>query len=308
MNEEEKLQPPGSREALQASHSPADLPQGLVAESLGNTVALSGGRIGRWSRALETRAMDEREPDFIPFTESGPDALETVESLLEAAVGGDPSLTGMLKGLGSGLLTMVEEPIAAITDDYQVGKIKELQAKFLRENGPTLLALDEALRNAKARMRELSELLNTTPVDWVMPGHLLAEKSTVGNLTLSNIERALERTKDPQERARLESLRDEMTQWMAQRDARVEAERPEVDELRERLSELEQTIAELRSVMHQAATSAGPRTDTGGQPGGPFAVVNTSHHRPDAVAHVVSLHDLLLGARAKLTQAITPWE
>ncbi len=301
MDQEENLQPPMA----------ADLPQGLVAESLGNTIAMSGGRIGWWTRALETRAMDERAAEVIPFTDEGPDVLASVESLLESTVGGDASLTGTLKGLGGGLLTTLDEPIAVTVDEYQAGKIKEMQAAFLRENADALIALDESLRAAKARMRELSKLLDTATVgsDWPEPDRILAQKSTVGDRTLRNIEHALRVTDDPRERARLEALRDEMTQWMGERDARIEAERPEVDELRERLSRLWEQVLESKALMHDAEESGGPTTEVGrAHAGAAPTVVKTTHHRPQAVAHVVSLRDVLLASRMGLARAMTPEE
>ncbi|HWP42566.1 MAG TPA: hypothetical protein VNO14_04980 [Blastocatellia bacterium] len=274
-------------------------------------MAMSSERTGRWARLLGTRAKNEQAPELIPFTEEGPDALANVESLLESAVGGDPSLAGTLKGLGGGLLTVLSEPIAVITDEYQAGRVKELRAAFLRENADTLIALDESLRAAKARMRELSALLGNATVgsNWPEPDRILAEKMTVGDRVLRDINRALQETNDPQERARLEALRDEMTEWMAERDARIEAERPEVDELRERLSQLWDQLLNLRPIIREAATATGPKTEVGcPHPDAEMAVLTTTHHRPDAVAHVVSLRDLLLAARAGLTRAMSPEE
>ena len=288
-----------------------DLPDGIVADSLDDTLDRSNGVVGSWARALNTRAKDPTGPAFTEFSESGPDVLTKIESLLDSAVGADPSLAGTLTALGGGFLAILNDPIAVATDEYQASAVKEAQASFVRDNADALMALDESIRAAKAKMRELSELLDRTSVgsNWPEPDKLLVEKSQVGNRTLRDIEDALQQAQDPEERARLKDLRSELTEWMAERDARIEAERPDVDELREHMSELWDRVLELRPIMRDAAASAGPRTETGrSEAGGPLRVLSTTHHRPDAVAHVISLHDLLLATRVELTSAMSPRE
>lgn len=102
------------------------------------------------------------------------------------------------------------------------------------------------------------------------------------------------------------ALGDELDQWLNDRDARIAREEPEVDTLRERLARVNRALDQQTPTLVDAGNSRGPSNMTGSRtPGGPAEVYETTHNRPQAVEHVISLHDLLLGSRAALTNALS---
>lgn len=300
------LPPPPARPqpaAPEPSRVP-ELPPGYAHDSLTRLTESSAWGTMRYADALAARAEDPSEPRYTPFKGDEPDALQAVESMLEGAVGADPSTMGMLKGLASGMWTSIDRPLATITDEYQVSKIRELQQQFLKAHAADLVGLSESLGRAKALMRELADLLDATQnLDPLKLGRLMEEKRQAGYRTLREIDGALERSTDPQERARLQAARDDLSRWMAERDGRLEREQPEVALLQARMRLLQDEIFKQKAGLREAAWSRSPSTATSG---GPYNVVETTHTRPDAVEHVTSLFDYLLGTRGALNRAMNP--
>jgi len=275
----------------------ADLAPGTVDRLLAGTKERSAFRTARQQDGLAIRSQTDPEISrFSEFKESGYDPLAEVQSSFERAVVGDhadPSTLGLLRAIGGGLLAGTTSPVASITDQYQVEKIRDLQKQFLEANNDSLLKLSDYLGKAKRLMRELSELMAQNPFDPSRLRDLLGKKRRAGNDSLRDIDAALARTTDPAERARLQGMRDDLTQWMGERDVRTAKEQDEVGGLVGKLQGLEAQMMRQRGLLEQAAWSEGPRNLTSGG-----RVVETSHHRPDAVTHVASLRDMLLGSKA----------
>jgi hypothetical protein len=250
------------------------------------------------------RAKSEADPRFVPFKDEGPDAFQSVESMLSDALGGGTASTthlGIAKDLAMGMLTAITQPIAVVTDEYQVDKIRELQQAFLRNHEAVLTGLDESLSKAKASMRGLEALVEGLSLGATELRRIFEAKRRAGNAELWDIDRALEATSDPEERARLQAMKDDLEAWMDERDRRVEAEAPEVAELRNRLRWFEDELYRQRRLFEEAGRSAGPRTQMGrAGPGAPLEPISTTHTRPDAVAHVTGLYDMMLASKAAL--------
>ena len=199
------------------------------------------------------------------------------------------------------MLTGTSSPVAAIADQYQVNKIRELQKAFFEANNESLLKMGEKLSVAKLAMRRLSELMSETPFRARPLTDLLERKRRLGNSTLEDLNNAIAQSSDPSERARLEAMRDDLTSWMEERDVRTAAEYGEVGDLAGRLHGLDAQMARQTGLLERAAWAEGPSNQTSGG-----KVVDTSHHSPNAVTHVASLHDMLMGSKAALDKMLMP--
>ncbi len=280
-----------------------DLAAGAVDNLLDGTRSSSAFRTARYQDSLAMRAETGADLSRVTaFGESGPDPLGEVRSSFESAVVGDQpdtSTWGLLRAIGGAMLTGTSSPIASITDQYQVEKIRELQKAFLDTHHSSLSSLSDNVSKAKRAMRDLAEMVAQSPFDPSRLTDLLRRKRQAGNDTLRDIDERLTMTTDPAERARLQGMRDDLTGWMAERDARTAAEQEQVGDLAGRLQGLESRMMQQRGLLEQAGASEGPRNVTSGG-----RVVETSHHRPDAPIHVASLQDLLLGAKAGIDQML----
>lgn len=280
-----------------------DLAPGTVGNLLAGTRSASEFRTIHHQDSLTMRAEVGGDISrFTAFKDSGPDALGEVQSLFESAVLGDKpdaSMLSLLRAVGGALLTGTSSPVAAITDQYQAEKIRELQKEFLEINNESLTKLGDHLGKAKRAIRELSEMMAESPFHPSRLSELLDKKRRMGDSTLREIDAALERTTDPEERKRLQAMRDDLTDWMGQRDARAAKENTEVGDLVGRLQGLEAQMYRQRGLLEEAAWSEGPRNLTSGG-----HVVETSHHRPDAAMHVASLQDMLLGSKVPFDRMI----
>ena len=285
-----------------------DLAPGTVHDALFDTLSRANAATVKWAKPIAANAQQPTAPAFRPFTDSEPNPMQRVESMAEHAVGADPSLMGMVGGFGNFLLTtmpLVGDPVTAITDQYQVEKIRDLQAKFLKDHGDTLRDLDEDLSNTKLHMRELGDLLDKTWFDKAKLDKIMKDKQRAGDHERAQIEDALKRTTDPAERQKLEAMKDDLDKWRADRDRRLSREKPDVDLLKLQLEAYNDGIYDQKSAIIDAGNSASPSTSTGRRtPDSPNRVIDSSHTRPDAVMHVASLHNLLLQARGGLTGAL----
>jgi hypothetical protein len=187
-----------------------------------------------------------------------------------------------------------------------VSKIRELQAEFFKNNADDLVELSENMSTAKRAMRELAELMGSYGPNPKKLAELMEKKRRVGNTTREDIDRALERSTDPAERARLQALKAEAARQQAERDARMAAEQEELNNLNGRLHGVDAELYRQRMRMEEAARSLSPRTDTSGRGTSDFKVVGTTHTQPDAIIHATSLKDLLLGSKAGFDQHLAP--
>jgi len=298
--------PVPTRRPTTAQRAP-DLMPGTVKDSLADTLDRSQQVNQKWANALKTSARQGGEPKFRSFDDRAPDPLKHVESLLDHAIGSDPSTTGFLKGMGSFLTTAIGHPIASLTDEYQVAKIKEMQDKFLKDHDWVLQALSEDLGQAKVNMRALANRLEQTYFDPSALDRIMKQKSEAGDRVGYAIDDALKASNDPEERKKLQALKDDLDNWKKERDERIGKEKPDVDLLRDRLGKTNEAVFKQARSMMEAANSPGPTTMTGRNPGEQVShVIESTHTRPDAVLHVASLHSFLLRSRGLLSDALKP--
>lgn len=283
-----------------------DLRSGTTRDSLYWMRSGAELRTAPWGDAVEMRAQVGGDPTFVPFRGTGADAFGDVQSELERIMFGDTVDTGILRALGGGMFATLTSPISTVTDHYQVARIRELQQEFFKNNADVLVELSDKMGTAKRLMRELAEMMGSARLEARKLADLMERKRRVGNATLEKIDESLARRTDPAERARLQGLKDEMTSWMTQRDARIAAEQAEVQDLNGRLNGLDAEMYRQLGRMEKAAHSESPRTDTSGRGTADFKVIGTTHTQPDAIVHAASLKDLLLNSKVGFDQYIAP--
>lgn len=275
-----------------------DLQFGDVSDSLMRTADRGGEMTQPWAKALDTASRSPNPPSFKPFIGPDADPLNRPDSMLDQAVGADPSMWGMLTGVGSGMLTMLGHPISAFTDEYQVSKIRDLQEAFLKKHDYVLKQLSEEVGEAKLNMRRLADLMDEANIYPSKLEQIMKDKRAAGERARQQIGDALAAAKTPEERRRLEAMKADMDAWAAERDQRLDLETPAYDLIHDKVDSLSRSIEGQRRMMRDAANSPGPSTVTGGQPGEPSHVLETTHTQPDAALHVASLHNFLLQTRA----------
>lgn len=266
-----------------------DLAPGTVQNSLESTLRTSAETTGRWGNALATKARVPGDPTFIPFGGSGGSALQPVESLFEHTAG-DASLGGFLKGWLDAIETGTQHPVTAITDQVMVAKIRELQEKFLKDHADTLLELSRDLGRAKNQMQQLADILKQTNFDASKVFDIMGEKARLGNHEFFQIRGALNRASTPEDRQKLQTLQDDLSRWMEERDARLQGEMPEIKSLGSLVGRVSAQVSKQADAMW-AASGSSPS--------------NIDHSMPAAIRHVISLHDFLLGSRIALSQKLS---
>jgi hypothetical protein len=277
-----------------------DLLPGVVSDGLAAIARDSENRLGHFHDGLKPGAQAGFEPPrLVPFTERGPDELAKVPSFLEQSIGdADPTTLGLLRALGGSLLHGSGSPVQALTDEFwSAPAVREAQKHFMDENEATLRAMSDAMGRAKRALRELSGIKPQLHAREMRD--LLDRKSQAGNDTLRRIDSALGSESDPDARAQLQASRDDLSTWMSERDARVGQEREEVSQLANRIDAVESRAYKQRGILEQAAGSEGPRNLVADG-----RVVETSHHRPEALGHALNLQELLRAAKASLNDAI----
>ena len=276
-----------------------DLSLDTVKDSLGWTAGNAKDATAPWAKAMAT-ASQQGGPLGAPpsFKPDGLNPLSPVESMFEQAVGGDPSLKGMLKGVGSGILTGIGHPISALTDQYQVSKMRDLQAQFLKKNDFWLRRLSEGLGEAKANMRALANLMDATSFDRGKLDQIMKRKKACGDGVRNQIDDALANAKTPEERAKLKAMKDDMDKWSAERDQRMKAEQPAIDAMNKKTDQFNAQLASQRGPMRAAADSDGPHNETGVDANGHPVIYATDHIMPGAVQYSAGIRNTLLRARA----------
>ena len=275
-----------------------DLALDTVRDSLLDTANKGAAATKKWEKMIDTAAAhQDGAPSFKPFIGNSADPTQAVESKLESVIGADPSMLGLLKGLGGGMLTMISHPVSSATDSYQVSKIRDLQAKFFKDHDGVLRDLSEDHGKAKIAMRALANLMDGLPIEPSTLERIMREKRAAGDRVRRQIDAGLKGAKTPEEKQKLEAMKTDMDKWTAERDQRLKAEEPAYNMVRDKADASWNAISEQRHNMRSAADSPGPTTTTGGTPN---HVLETTHTQPDAALHVASLHSFLLQARAQI--------
>jgi hypothetical protein len=245
------------------------------------------------------------KPTFRHFRGRGTDALAHVESVMEEAVGSDPSLAGTLKAVVGAFATGFFSPVAAITDGIVVPGIEKMQGEFFQRHQSDLRNLSLALSHAKRVMLDLGDLLSRFNPKALRPEEILNQKRRAGRAVYDQLVDALDAQTDPAERARLQAQKDQMDTWFKDVDERIAREQPQIDDLQRRTLAVFQEAGRQSALMEEAGLSDGPgnvtasETDTTNR-----FIIDTTHTRPDAVRHVGSLREFLVQSRIQMNGAL----
>ena len=107
------------------------------------------------------------------------------------------------------------------------------EESFAAAHGLELDRMNDHLANAGLKLRQLADLAvrGAANLDPHAVSRILERKRDVGDATLRRIEDKIAITRSRKDKKRLQEMRDDMRNWLANRDARLEAVQPIVDEL-----------------------------------------------------------------------------
>lgn len=297
MADDEGLPPPSVPGPRPAGPTRVEgVPEGLVKDSLGMTRDAMAPKIERWRGELN---QAERAADFKFKAISGDGGASPVERL---RLKGERLLTGTTLEAGEEALSFLGSPISFLTHDYQANKIDAMQEQFMKNYGPTLQAMSQDMGRIKRGLDQLSEIAaEALSLDGGEAQKIMEKKKVLGDRTMRNIDDRLRRAKTPEGREKLEAMKKDLSGWMADRDARVKREQPEVDEMSVRAQVLKTEGMLQSSRLAKAADLAekaigrrhtDPRLDY------------IEQTRPGVAIFAAGLRTHLLGARADIEQTL----
>ncbi len=249
--------------------------------------------------------IESWKPAFRPFRGKGPDPLTHIESVMEEAVGSDPSLAGTLKAVFGAVSTSFGRPVATITDSIVLPGIEKMQGEFLDNHETDLRDLSLSLGRAKRAMLELRDLLDRFKPKTLQPEEILSQKRRAGRAIYDQLVDAIDAETDPAEREKLQAQQAQMDAWFKDADGRIAREQPQIDELQRRSLAVFRAAHEQSGLMEDAGLSAGPGNITASATDENRSyIVETTHTSPDAVKHVGSLRDFLIQSRIQMNGAL----
>jgi hypothetical protein len=267
-----------------------DLEAGMVGRALSGIVSAQNPSIGRL--ALAATSQGSGRPTFQPFNPGG--AGKPLSSTLEDAVDTSSPEVALAKFLGNTLA----RPFTSAVDQYQVGKIRDLLNDFYHQHNDDLKMLSHDLNHAKGTMGQLGDWMANQHIPTNDIRGILDKKAATGKRAMADLDYALASATDPDDRARLQAMKKDFDKWSNERDERLKPEAAEVNQLENRIDKLNREIFYGQSgALHNAGFSDGPSTET--EPGS-GKVVSSTHQQPQALDHVRSLRDFLLGERQRL--------
>jgi hypothetical protein len=279
-----------------------DIAPGSVNNSISSALQSANGSLGPFTAAVNASAAQSGGPQFPQFTpDPGGGILRPTQSLFEQSVGSDESLLGAFKAVG-GSIASAARPVAGITDEVQVAEIQAMQQQFLANHGKTLENLAGDQNSAQAAMRNLSKFMKdpsnfgvgTSPLRGLM-----AQKSQVGDDVAAQIADALDQTTDPDQRAQLQAMQNDMQNWMQDRDSRVASEQNEVNALTDRFNNLQSVTQQQIGSMDGAGRIVGPRNEyTNGQ------LTGSTYADLGALNFMQSMQNFLVGSRGQVSRAL----
>jgi hypothetical protein len=272
-----------------------DLPNNMIRNGVANFLQ-TPSQGGRWQDVFSAIPAGAVTPQFRNFQGSGSDPLTNIESVLEEAVGSDPSLIGTLKAILGAFSTSFGRPVAAITDLIRIPGIDAMQKQFLIDHDGDLKNLDGHLTNAKVAMRNMRDLLNNFHPNTSDINQLMARKRIIGNDLYAQIVDALNNETDHDRQQQLKAQKDQMGAWMGDRDSRIVKDQALVDELQSSLDRISRGAPAQAQLMDDAFFSDDPRNDklSNGE------MLGTTHTRPDALQQVMSLRHFLVDCRIQM--------
>lgn len=223
------------------------------------------------------------------------DTLKRTGDILDEALA-----TGNAAGAVQAGLSELVDPLLAITESRETRKLDALQQTFVKQHGESLERMGSGMDKIADGLRVLSALAAQGAAD-LDPGgarRILDRMRNLGDATLRQIELKISAAVSRDDRKRLQNLRDEMRNWIAERNARLETAQLAVDELNIRAGLLRKESLIQSSRLARTAEMAS-------------RAAGTSHRDPqrsraeqissDAAAFSGGLRALLLRARLDIT-------
>lgn len=280
-----------------------DLDVQMVREEFNKIANESNAATQKWGDKVGAAAAKGAPLRTPTFTGGGPGLLRPVDSELDGAMGVDPAHTGLadiVTSVAKGMGYMFAHPYTAIKDASMIARIKAAQQEFLADYAGPLTRMGEQMSAVTQSLGAVSDLLRSTnflrgPLDQIM-----REKASCGDGAYADIVNALNNATDPDERAALQKQKDRADEFMRQRDARIDREKPTVDALGSRLSAMADEVARQQQAIENARRSPGPTNTTSGG-----RIIDSTHIRPEAVDYARELRDMLAASRARFDTAMS---
>jgi hypothetical protein len=304
MPDDTGLPAPPIRRPAPAQPPRADVPRGLVNDSLDVTRLMSDQATSKWGAALSAPQTNSRAAPFRPF-QAGDNALAPVQSLMERQQTDEPGFAGMLKSVGKGILQGLFHPFASTIDQSEVSRINDLQAGFLKDHDAELRQLSDSMASARDHAKNIGNLLAQSRPDSSKMDSIVARKKAMGANLRDTMQASLDAATDPDEKNKIQSLMNDLDGWSKDRDSRVQAEQPEVDDLRKRMNNLNREMTRQANDFGEVGMSRGPSNEMGSaRAGEPSRVISTTHTTVQAIQRARMLQNFFLGRRADLTRAL----
>jgi hypothetical protein len=251
-------------------------------------------------------------PGFPSFQGGGPDPLAHIPSTLEAAVGSANSPeAAILKAVMTGLT----RPVATISDGLsrllpwvgaggRLNRIDDLQQNFFQNHAGDLANLSDSMNSALKNIRNLGYLMQPDSIDkfHLSAGPLqqiLEQKKQVGRDLSDQLADAIANTDDPDEKAQLQTEKDQVDAWMANCDQRIAQDQSAITDLQQRTNAVMRVANTQSQALVNAAFSPSPGNVTSdGQ------IVSTTHTQPDAVQYAAGLRQSLIQSRVQMNSAM----
>jgi hypothetical protein len=171
---------------------------------------------------------------------------------------------------------------------------------FIKEHGDTLDRMGADIASAGHALRQLADLAvrGAADLDPHSVNRILERRRDLGDATLRRVEDKIATTRSRKDKKRLQDMRDDMRNWLANRDARLESVQPIVDELALRTDVLRMACVVQSRRLARAAEFTGRASGTRDSRGGLSQRAQTSR---EAMEFSACLRALLLAAHVDMT-------
>jgi len=188
-------------------------------------------------------------------------------------------------------------PVGTAVHDIYSARINAWQKAFRHDHGPELQSMNRAMSIVEDQCEAMRTVVHAVPTMDPRIRDIIKEKEELGDRLLKDVEDCLRKSKPGPDREKLEALWKEIREWMADRDARVEADRREVLQLERAIEALGKEAKELDLDLRASATEARLMRLTSGEG-------TLIHASPEAVIFAAKLRAYLMATRQRIDDAL----
>jgi hypothetical protein len=292
---EEPEEIPSDDEASEAPEVQALTP-GLLRRTLANICETAQEEIAPW--ADESKKLP-RGLDF-DFRGSRTSVLGTLKKALEGlskcASGSDD--TALQQSL-----THLAGPVEMLKARRSEPSLPE-QERFIEAHGLELDRMSAHCAKAALALRELADLAvrGAAELDPHSVSRIVERKRDLGDATLRRIEDKIAVTRSRKDKKHLQEMRDDMRNWLSNRDARLDSVQPTVEELSLRTDALRRACL----VQARRLARAAELTARAGAEGNQRELSRRMQVAREALEFSASLRAFLLASRADATAPLAP--